>query len=291
MDVVGRAFEAAKTRGARVVLPEMEDPRIAEAAARLRAEGLAEPLTLEAARPAEAYVDLLLVNRPTLKPALARRMLEKPLIRAAAMVAAGEAEAMVAGATHPTRRVIEAASLAIGMAEGVTTPSSFFLMLMPARDGAPARPLVFADCAVNTAPDAAQLADIARASARSARALLGEAHVALLSFSTGASGQGASVDIVRAACEASGFAGPVQADAALNAVIAAKKGYAGGVANTLIFPSLDAGNIAYKLLQELAGAQALGPFLQGFRCPVCDLSRGASVADIVSATAITLAMG
>ena len=98
------------------------------------------------------------------------------------------------------------------------------------------------------------------------------------------------MEIVRAAAEQAGFAGPVQADAALNAAIAAKKGAGSGNANVLIFPDLDAGNIAYKLCQELAGAQALGPFLQGFRRPVCDLSRGASVDDIVASTAVTVAM-
>jgi phosphate acetyltransferase len=275
----------ARARKARVVLPELDDPRIAEAARRLEAEGLAQPVPLAAARPPEAYVDLLLKNRPGLKPALALRMLDKPLIRAAAMVAAGEAEAMVAGAASATRRVIEAAQLAIGMAEGVRSPSSFFLMCLP--DGTD---LVFADCAVNTDPDAETLADIARASAVSATALLGTAGLALLSYSTGASGSGPSVDRVRAAAEATGFPGPVQADAALNAAIAAKKGHTAPPANTLIFPDLDAGNIAYKLVQELARAQALGPFLQGFAKPVCDLSRGATTDDVVKATAITLAL-
>lgn len=285
LDALTSALATARARNARVLLPEIDDPRLSEAAERLRAEGLARPVTLADARPAAAYVDLLLANRPGLKPALALRMLEKPLIRAAAMVAAGQAEAMVAGVSHTTRRVIEAASLALGLAEGVTTPSSFFLMILP--DG---RTFVFADCAVNTDPDAAQLADIARASAASARALLGEARVALLSYSTGASGSGRSVDVVRAVAEATGFSGPVQADAALNAAIAAKKGHLAAPANTLIFPDLNAGNIAYKLMQELAGARAIGPILQGFRKPVCDLSRGATVADIVAATAVTLAM-
>lgn len=285
MRVLEQAIATARTRKARVILPETDDPRIVEATRRLAAEGLARPVALSDARPAAAYVDCLLANRPGLKPALALRMLEKPLIRAAAMVATGEADAMVAGAASATRRVIEAAALAIGMAEGVETPSSFFLMLMP--DG---RDLVFADCAVNTDPDARQLADIARASAASARALLGEARVAMLSYSTGTSGAGPSVDRVRAAAEAAGFAGPVQADAALNAAIAAKKGHRAPPANTLIFPELNAGNIAYKLMQELGGAQAVGPFLQGFAKPVCDLSRGASVEDIVAAATVTLAM-
>ena len=112
----------------------------------------------------------------------------------------------------------------------------------------------------------------------------------MLSYSTGTSGAGDSVDLVRSAAEATGFLGPVQADAALNPAIAAKKGLGTGDANVLVFPDLDAGNIAYKLCQELAGAQALGPILQGFRKPVCDLSRGATVDDIVAATAVTLAL-
>ena len=192
---------------------------------------------------------------------------------------------MVAGADSPTKRVIEAAAIAIGLADGVETPSSFFLMLFP--DG---REMIWADCAVNVSPNADELADIARASSASGEALLGESRVAMLSFSTGSSGQGDSVDLVRAAAEATGFLGPVQADAALNATISAKKGLGAGDANVLVFPNLDAGNIGYKLAQELAGAQALGPFLQGFRKPVCDLSRGASVEDIVAATAVTVAL-
>lgn len=283
MTVMERLNEAAKTRNARVVFPEMSDPRVSEACERLSAQGLCQPVGLT--EPRDHHVAALVESRG-LKAPVARRMLSRPLYMASAMVAVGEAEAMVAGADSPTKRVIEAASIGIGLQDGVQTPSSFFLMLMP--DG---REFVFADCAVNVAPDAAQLADIARASAGSAEALLGQARVAMLSFSTGSSGAGPSVDLVREACAISGFAGPVQADAALNPVIGSKKGYDGGSANVLVFPSLDAGNIAYKLVQELGGAQALGPFLQGFRRPVCDLSRGASVEDIVSATVVTVATG
>lgn len=283
MPVMQRLTDAARARQARVVFPEMSDPRVADACAVLAGEGLCQPIGLET--PQDHHVEALVAARG-LKPPIARRMLSRPLYMAAAMVAAGEAEAMVAGADSATKKVIEAASIVIGLQDGVRTPSSFFLMLMP--DG---RELVFADCAVNVAPDAAQLADIARSSAASAKALLGAARVAMLSFSTGSSGAGPSVDLVREACEISGFAGPVQADAALNPVIGSKKGYEGGAANVLIFPTLDAGNIAYKLVQELGGAQALGPFLQGFRRPVCDLSRGATVQDIVSATVVTVATG
>lgn len=282
MPVLENFFDRARARRARVVFPEMDDPRVSEACARLRAEGLADPIGLGDVT--ETHVSTLVDTRG-FKEGIARRMLKKPLYHAAAMVAAGDAEAMVAGADSPTRRVIEAAAIGIGLAEGVAVPSSFFLMLFP--DG---REMIFADCAVNVAPDAEELAAIARASAASGAALLGAADVALLSFSTGASGAGDSVDLVRRVADTTGFTGPIQADAALNATIAGKKGLGEGRANVLIFPSLDAGNIAYKLCQELAGAQAIGPVLQGFRRPVCDLSRGASVADIVAATVVTRAL-
>ena len=283
MSVLENIFDRAKARAARVVLPEIEDPRIAEAAQQLRAKGLADPVPLS---PVSDAMVAGLVERRGLKEAIARRMLAKPLFRAAAMVASGAADAMVAGADSPTKRVIEAASIVIGLRPGVRTPSSFFLMLFP--DG---RDMIFADCALNLAPDAGQLADIARASEQSAKALLDRVDMALLSFSTGASGSGESVDLVAAAAQETGFLGPIQADAALNPAIAAKKSLGQGKANVLIFPDLNAGNIAYKLAQELAGAQAIGPMLQGFSKPVCDLSRGASVSDIVAATAVTVALG
>ena len=283
MSVLENIFDRAKARAARVVLPEIEDPRIAEAAQQLRAKGLADPVPLS---PVSDAMVAGLVERRGLKEAIARRMLDKPMFRAAAMVASGAADAMVAGADSPTKRVIEAASIVIGLRPGVRTPSSFFLMLFP--DG---RDMIFADCAVNLAPDAGQLADIARASEHSAKALLDRVDMALLSFSTGKSGSGESVDMVAAAAQETGFLGPIQADAALNPAIAAKKSLGQGQANVLIFPDLNAGNIAYKLAQELAGAQAIGPMLQGFSKPVCDLSRGASVSDIVAATAVTVALG
>lgn len=283
MAVMDRIAAEAKARCARVVFPEAQEPRVAEAIAQLEAKGWAQAVPLPGG-PSEAHIAALVDARGT-KEALARRMLAKPLYRAAAMVAAGEADAMVAGADSPTKRVIEAASMVIGPAEPEGAPSSFFLMIFP--DG---REMIFADCAVHVAPDAALLGQIARSSARSATALLGAANVALLSFSTGTSGAGPSVDLVREAAEATGYLGPIQADAALNARIAATKGLGGGDANVLIFPSLDAGNIAYKLAQELAGAQAIGPILQGFAKPVCDLSRGATPDDIVASTALTLAL-
>ncbi len=280
MSVLDTAFETARGKRARVVLPEIDEPRVAEAAKQL--EAFCTPLGLSEVSDAQVAV---LVQARGMKEAMARRLLKKPLYRAAAMVAAGKADVMVAGADSPTRRVIEAASMAIGLAHGVTVPSSFFLMVFP--DG---REMIFADCAVNVDPTAQELASIATASAASAHALLGEAKPALLSFSTGTSGAGPSVDKVREAAEATGFLGPIQADAALSPRIAATKGLGAGDANTLIFPNLDAGNIGYKLAQELAGAQAIGPFLQGFAKPVCDLSRGATPEDIVKSTAVAIAL-
>ncbi|MFY9319191.1 phosphate acyltransferase [Lentibacter algarum] len=282
MEFLKKIYGVARERPKRVVFPEADEPRIAEAMARLGAEGICEPLVLGDVT--EAQVQALVMARG-MKEVMARRLLAKPLYRAAAMVAAGEADAMVAGADSPTRRVIEAAAMAIGPAEGVNTASSFFVMLFP--DG---REMIFADCALNLEPSAEELADIARASHASAKALLGHSEVAMLSFSTGTSGAGESVERVRAAAELAGFVGPVQGDAALNPKVATKKGMGAGNANVLIFPSLDAGNSAYKLAQELAGAQALGPILQGFAKPVGDLSRGATVEDIVAVSAIVVAL-
>ena len=284
MDLIETLSDAARTRPARVVFPEADEARIVQAMARLGDRGLCVPVTppdIASDAALQALIDARGVKEP-----IARRMLSKPLFRAAAMVAAGEADAMVAGVATPTRRVIEAAGIAIGLRDGVRIPSSFFLMRFP--DG---RQMIWADCGLNVDPTAEDLADIARASAISAKALLGRADVALLSFSTHGSGAGPSVDKVRTAAEMTGFAGPLQADAALNPRIASQKGVKGGESNVLVFPDLDAGNIAYKLAQELAGAQALGPILQGFRRPVCDLSRGAGVDDIVAATLVTLALG
>lgn len=292
MSVLEQAYATARARKARVVLPEMDDARVQEAAETLAREGLAEPVMLSSAQSPENYVDVVLKAKPKLSLEDAMGLLtSEPMMRAAAMVAKGEVDAMVAGAATATSRVIRSAIYTVGMAPGVSRASSFFLLRFPDN-----RYFVFADCAVNLAPDAETLAAIARASAASATALMGEARVALLSYSTMDSGAGPSVDVVREAMaimkdDGMNINGPCQADAALNPIIASRKGiHGGGHSNVLVFPSLDAGNIAYKLCQELAGAQAIGPFLQGFARPICDLSRGATAQDIVDSTAVTIAM-
>ena len=327
MHLMDTIREKAKKNLQTVVLPESYDERMLFAAEKIVEQGLAKIVILgnpaeilaaaeargiklagvEIVDPASSaklndYVNAFVELRKSkgMTPEEARKILtdKDNLYFAGMMVRQGDAGGEVAGATGTTGNVLKAAFQTVGTAPGIKTVSSYFFMVTKTTSFGENGIILFADCAVNPNPDAQALAEIAVATARNCKNFLDvDARVAMLSFSTKGSASHSDVDKVLTAIEiakkidpALQIDGELQADAALLPKVGEKKAPGSpvaGKANVLIFPDLDAGNIGYKLVERIAGAEAIGPVIQGLAKPVNDLSRGCSVEDIVNVVAIT----
>ncbi|PXV69925.1 phosphate acetyltransferase [Halanaerobium congolense] len=325
MDVLKDFKEKAASNLQTIIFAEGDDERIIRAAAEVEAEKIAKIIILAEAesiqKQAEEYgVDLSgieiinpekseyiaeftdefyeLRKHKGIAKEEAEKIVKDPLYFATMMIYTNKADGMVAGAANATGNVLRPAFQIVKTAEGISTVSSAIIMVLKDKSFGEDGVLVVSDCAVNPAPNSDQLAEIAITTADTTKRLLGfEPRVAMLSFSTMGSAKHENVDNVR---NAVGIAhknaphlkidGEMQADAALVESVGSRKAPGSeiaGKANVLIFPDLQSGNIGYKLVQRLAGADAVGPILQGLAAPINDLSRGCSVDDVVNLTAIT----
>ena len=325
MDLLQDIITRAKANKQRIVLPEGTEERTLRAADKLLADGVASIILIgnkmEISRLAAsyglknidlativdplnhekkaAYADLLfqLRQKKGMTPEKAAVLVENPLYLGCLMIKAGDADGEIAGAQNTTGDVLRPALQIVKTAPGISCVSGAFLMFLKDKSYGNDGLLVFADCAVMPNPTAAELAQIAVSTAQTTRDIVGaDPKVAMLNFSTKGSASHEMVDkVVEATRLAKEMApdlkidGELQADAAIVDVVAAQKApgsESAGKANVLVFPTLEVGNIAYKLVQRLAGAQAVGPILQGIAAPVNDLSRGCSVDDIYKMVAI-----
>ncbi|MFT3995400.1 MAG: phosphate acetyltransferase [Dysgonomonas sp.] len=325
MDLINQIIERAKGNKQRIVLPEGAEERTIKAADQLLADGVAniilignkteiknqadkfklaniskatilDPLNYDKK---ETYTNLLFELRKAKGMTIeqAAKLAEDPLYIGCLMIKNGDADGEIAGAQNTTGDVLRPALQIIKTAPGISVVSGTFLMFTQNKQYGKDGLLLFADCAVTPDPTASQLAEIAVATGHTARALVGEEpQVAILSFSTKGSAKHPLVDKVKEATEIAkkidptlSLDGELQADAALVPSVASSKAPnspVAGKANVLVFPSLEVGNIAYKLVQRLGNAEAVGPILQGMAAPVNDLSRGCSVDDIYKMVAI-----
>lgn len=325
MNLINKIIERAKADKQRIVLPEGTEKRTLEAANQLIGDGVAEIILLGNQKEINAlademklqnigkatiidpknhdkkqiYTDLLVELRKSkgMTPEKAAVIVEDPLYLACLMIKNGDADGEIAGAQNTTGDVLRPALQIIKTSPGVSVVSGAFIMFTQTPQYGENGTLIFADCAVMPNPNAQELASIAIASAQTARALVGvEPRVAMLSFSTKGSAQHEMIDKVTEATRIAKETAPdllidgeLQADAALVPSVGASKApgsLIAGKANVLVFPTLESGNIGYKLVQRLGNAEAVGPILQGMAAPVNDLSRGCSVDDIYKMVAI-----
>ena len=326
MEFIEGLKNRAKQNIKRIVLPEGEEERNLKAADQVLAEGFADVILLgnpaviadNAAKwglqnigkatvvdprnhaKKDEYINLLVELRKSkgMTPEKASQLVEDPLYLGCLMIKAGDADGEVSGAIHATGDVLRPAFQIIKTKPGISVVSGAFLMFLKDQSYGENGVLVFVDCAVHPNPTAEELAEIAVATGQTARVLGGfEPRIAMLSFSTKGSAKHEMVTKVATATKLAQekatdmkIDGELQADAALVASVGALKAPGSeiaGKANVLVFPTLEVGNISYKLVQRLAGAEALGPVLQGIAAPINDLSRGCSVSDIVKMVAIT----
>lgn len=310
-----RELNKTPNKKKKIVFPEGDDPRVQEAAARLVAEGLVDPVLLNG--PAEGalagrrvapgsdarlskYAALLYDRRRAkgMTQIEALDFAKRPLYFGCLMVAAGDADGFVGGAVNSTAATARAALQTIGSAPAVKTVSTFMILCVQDRSYGHHGLLAIADPAMVVEPSATELADIAIATAGSVKALFGiEPAVALLSFSTKGSGPHKESDkvvealrVVKERAPQLHIDGELQADAALVAQVGERKApgsTVAGKANTLIFPDINSANISYKMVERLGGAAAIGPFLQGLAKPANDLSRGCSASDIYGVALVT----
>jgi phosphate acetyltransferase len=326
MNLLDQIKEKAKKQNKRIVLPESTEERTLQAADILIEENIAqiiltgnpEEIKKEAARlnlknidkativdpknhdKKDQYIDLMVEIRKNkgLKREDAAKLIENPLYLATLMIKNGDADGEVAGAENATGDVLRPAFQYVKTKPGISVVSGAFLMILKDKQFGEDGLMVFADCAVHPNPTDKELAEIAVATGATTRAIAGiEPRIAMLSFSTKGSAQHEMVDKVVNATKIAKemdpslkIDGELQADAAIVEAIGQKKAPGSeiaGKANVLVFPTLETGNIAYKLVQRLAGAEAVGPVLQGMAAPINDLSRGCSVSDIVNLVAIT----
>ncbi len=308
-----------------IVFPEGENASVIKAAITLKKENSITPILIgdrdniiQTLDEAYDWVERIKIINPTQDTKLShyinlycqerqmpivvgKKIITQPIYFAAMMVKTGDADGMVAGIHHPTNEIIVASELIFGLQEEIRVPSSFYLVDVPGFKGEEESLMVFSDPAINPDPTAQELADIAYITAYNVEKLLDwKPRVALLSFSTKGSAGHPCVDKVQKAMEILKqketrfiFDGELQADAAINKAIGYKKtkglSEVAGRANVLIFPNLDACNISSKLVQQFTGAKFYGPILQGFNFPVSDLSRGATIDDIIGTALLTAA--